>query len=170
MANVDHTSLNDTQCHEPKGINSATTADAGKVITPSGTSSGVSALRKLTQSDLNSATHNITLTISDISTSDTRYIAWGHTGTVTKVTAVTAGQIDTTGSDATITVNVDGSTSDAGTITVAASSSATGSVYSLAPTSNNVLTNTSYIKISTDGASTNTVDTTFVIEVQGDGI
>jgi len=55
MANLEHTALNSSQVHEPKHITSATTSDAGKVITPSGATSGVSVLRALQLDELDTA-------------------------------------------------------------------------------------------------------------------
>lgn len=52
MANLEHTALNSSQVHEPKHITSATTSDAGKVITPSGSTNGVSELRLLQLDEL----------------------------------------------------------------------------------------------------------------------
>lgn len=49
---AEHSTLGSADVHEPKGITTATTADSGKVITPSATSNGVSTLRQLTDSDL----------------------------------------------------------------------------------------------------------------------
>lgn len=47
-----HSAIVSANCHEPKGITSATTADAGKVITPSDTTNGESELRLLDISEL----------------------------------------------------------------------------------------------------------------------
>ena len=48
----EHVDIQSSQCHEPKHITSATTADAGKVITPSSVSNGVSVFRKLDAADI----------------------------------------------------------------------------------------------------------------------
>lgn len=48
-----HSSIGHANCHEPKHITIATTADAGKVITPSSASNGVSVLRKLDIDEIN---------------------------------------------------------------------------------------------------------------------
>jgi len=55
MANLEHTALNSSQVHEPKHITSATTSDAGKIITPSGATNGVSQLRLLQLDELDTA-------------------------------------------------------------------------------------------------------------------
>lgn len=51
----DHRTLASADVHEPKWITTATTADTGKVITPSSSTSGVSELRKLLMADLDSS-------------------------------------------------------------------------------------------------------------------
>ncbi len=47
MANIEHSTLGHDKVHEPKHITIATVEDAGKVITPSGATNGVSVLRKI---------------------------------------------------------------------------------------------------------------------------
>ena len=42
---IAHSVITSSDCHEPKHITSATTADAGKIITPSDTTNGISELR-----------------------------------------------------------------------------------------------------------------------------
>jgi hypothetical protein len=52
MATIQHSALPNSELHEPKHILTSTTADAGKVITPSSVTSGTSQLRLLTLDDL----------------------------------------------------------------------------------------------------------------------
>lgn len=52
MPDIQHASLGSADVHEPKHITLATTADAGKVITPSSTTNGISTLRKLNSTDI----------------------------------------------------------------------------------------------------------------------
>lgn len=47
-----HRDLPETELHEPKGIVSATTADAGKVITPSASNDGQGELRAITRQEI----------------------------------------------------------------------------------------------------------------------
>lgn len=61
---VDHVNLVSAACHEPRHISIATTADAGKVITPSDSVSGTSELRLLTAEDI-------------AGTGRTRWSGWG---------------------------------------------------------------------------------------------
>lgn len=49
---VEHKDITHDQCHEPKHITNASTSDAGKVITPSSTTSGTSVLRNLTPAEV----------------------------------------------------------------------------------------------------------------------
>lgn len=49
---VQHAALTGAQLHEDKLISTATTADAGKVTTPSSVTNGVGTLRKLTPTDI----------------------------------------------------------------------------------------------------------------------
>lgn len=48
-----HAEMTGSELHEAKGIDSALTTDAGKVLTPSGTTAGISELRKLKATELN---------------------------------------------------------------------------------------------------------------------
>lgn len=54
MADVQHKDVQSADCHEPKHITNARTLDTGKVITPSSVVGGVSVLRKLTLTDIDS--------------------------------------------------------------------------------------------------------------------
>jgi hypothetical protein len=55
MANIEHSTLGHSLVHEPKHITIATTADAGKVITSSSSTNGVSTYRKLGIYELDAA-------------------------------------------------------------------------------------------------------------------
>lgn len=55
MADIQHSDIPHADCHEPKWLGIATSADAGKVITPSSTN-GVSELRKLTFAEIATGT------------------------------------------------------------------------------------------------------------------
>jgi hypothetical protein len=51
---VEHVTIQHADCHEPKHITISTTSDAGKVITPSSSTSGVSTLRYLNINEVDS--------------------------------------------------------------------------------------------------------------------
>lgn len=63
-----HRDLPETELHEPKGILSATTADAGKVLTPSGTTNGQGELRALTRLEVGLTPAHGSMNITDNST------------------------------------------------------------------------------------------------------
>ena len=98
--------------------------------------------------------------ISDVSTAGQTCLAVPVSGKVVMVRSVLGAAI--TGADATLTVKKNGSSS-MGTITVTQSGSAQGDVDELEPTSNNVVTETDYIEVETDGGSTGTVEVTGLI-------
>jgi hypothetical protein len=54
-----HSTLADSEIHYCKHITTATTADAGKVITPSSATNGISTLRKITTAELNDTTFDL---------------------------------------------------------------------------------------------------------------
>jgi hypothetical protein len=89
-------------------------------------------------------------TIADVSTSETIYIPMPYAGTVSKIITVLEGAI--TSADATITAK-NSAASSMGTITVAFTGSAAGDVDTLAPASNNTVTDDDYITVETDGGS-----------------
>lgn len=107
----------------------------------------------------------VTGEIADVSTSSAVRlpVAEDMEGEVIEVRTVLGGAIAT--ADATITVSKNGSSM--GTITVANSSSAEGDIDTLVPTSSNrFLVKGDYLKVATDGSSTNTVPLGFVVTVR----
>lgn len=55
MAELQHKNIPNAQLHEPKRIAAATTADAGKILTPSSSTNGESELRNLDYTELDNA-------------------------------------------------------------------------------------------------------------------
>ena len=106
MADLQHSTLTSSQVHEPKHITSASTGDAGKVITPSGTSAGTSELRNLLESEISSKKSFIYLTLSDISTASSVYTVAPFNGTITKIYSTLQGAIAT--ADSTVTTYIAG--------------------------------------------------------------
>ena len=150
MANVAHSTLTGADLHEPKG---AALATAGQVYVADGSGSGDWTIRS---NDVLSGY------ITDISTAGSVYVPIPNAGTVTKVVTVLEGAIGT--ADAVITVYDDAAAS-MGTITVAFTGSAAGDVDTLSPTSNNTVTDNTFIRIATSGASTNTIRLWYSISV-----
>jgi hypothetical protein len=138
MADVQHSSLTDPNLHEPKG---ASSANAGEVYVADGAGSGDWSARQYTLNAL----------IADVSSAETVYVPIPYSGTVVKVVSVLEGAL--TVADATVTVS-DSSAASMGTLTIAFTSSAAGDVDTLAPASNNTVTDNDFITIATDGGST----------------
>jgi len=134
----EHSTLTDPYLHEPKGV---ADAGAGLVYVSDGAGSGSWELPPITVSGV----------LADISTASTIYIPIPNGGTVTKVIGVVSGSI--TIADAIITVR-DDSGASMGTMTVEFVDATAGSVYTLTPASNNVISVDGYITIETDGGST----------------
>jgi hypothetical protein len=63
---TEHRNIPDAECHEAKGIGSASTADAGKVITPSGSTGGQGELRHLEAQEVNYDNSASGLTADDV--------------------------------------------------------------------------------------------------------
>jgi len=160
---AEHNTLTGSSLHEPKGIDSAGTSDAGKVLTPSSSSAGTGELRKLAYTEITSRKMYLTKELIDISTTGETYIAVPAGGTVTGAWSVLHGAI--TGSDAVLTLKPNGTAATDGTITVAQSGSAAGDVDSCTPSANNTVSQGDYIEVETDGASTNAVRVTVTIEI-----
>lgn len=149
MANVNHSTLTDPYLHEPKGAAAAT---AGKVYVANGSGSGAWTARQDT----------FIVDFSDISSSSNLYLPIPFAGTVTKIQSVLSGAIS--GSDAVFTISNSGGSS-MGTLTIAQSESAAGDVDTLAPSSNNTVTASDYIKIACDGGPSSHVHALIVVVV-----
>lgn len=141
---VEHVSITDPNIHEPKG---AAAASAGQVYKADGQGSGefTSNINKFL----------VSAVIEDISTASSVFVSVPFSCTLNNIKSVLSGAIAT--SDAAITFTKNGSDSMGSGITVTQSGSAEGDVDTFDPTSNNTLVANDYVKITTDGASTNTV-------------
>lgn len=101
---IEHKDIEDAQIHEPKHIKVSTTADAGKVITPSSTTDGESDFRKLDYSEL---TNTPGLPFSDYAIAN---VIDGST--IVSVTAATDPLLDTDGDYENITTALSSFASD----------------------------------------------------------
>lgn len=173
MANVQHSVLSGADLHEPKGVSSAAVKE---VYVATGAGSGtweqMSAAKvsiadagsHFTGTDVEAAlqelgpeVHYLTMELADISTASFVLFPIPADCVVNEVQTILAGAIAT--SDATITITRGGDAATLGTITVANSGSAEGDQDENTSLSNNTLTKSThpYIKVATDGASTNAV-------------
>jgi hypothetical protein len=156
---IQHVTLTSSNVHEPKHITNAGTADTGKVITPSGSSPGISELRRLRASEIDNERERLVAVIDDISTAGNTYLVAPFSGTITRVQLVIDGAL--TVADAEVTVNVGATT--VATITVEFDGSAAGDVYTQSVSSSNSVNDNQAIRINTDGASDGTVKATVVL-------
>lgn len=149
--------------HWPRGIESASTSDAGKVLTPDSTTAGVGELRLLAESEITGKTAYVVTKFDDISTAGDIYLPVAFAGTVTEVRTVIDGTIAT--SDCVLTIKKNNVAMTGGTVTIAFSGSAAGDVDSATITALNDVTTTDYINVTSDGASTNTVAATLIFTI-----
>lgn len=101
--------------------------------------------------------------ISDISGANSGFVVSPVAGTLSKVYTVIDGAI--TVGDAELTINVNGGTDVTETITIAYSGSAAGDVDSCVPADNNTVSVGDYIKITSDGGSTDACKAVVVFEI-----
>lgn len=158
---LQHTALTSSEVHEPKHITSASTGDAGKVITPSSTSSGESELRNLTESEITSKKGFLEATLADVSTASSVYIVAPFNGIITKIYTVLQGTIAT--ADSTVTTYISAVAVTGSAVTVAYSGSAAGDIDSATPTALNTFSEGELITITSDGASSNAVGLNIVL-------
>ena len=106
----------------------------------------------------------ITVKMTDVSTSGSVFVAVPDGGTVIKIMSVIDGAIGT--ADAVITPSIGGTNITNGAITITQSGSAAGDVDTSAPTAANSVVEGDSIKLTTNGASTNTIAATFTIIIR----
>lgn len=109
------------------------------------------------------STKTLAVKMTDVSTAGSVFVVSPYAGTLSKAYSVIDGAIAT--ADAVLTLNVNGGTDVTQTITIAYSGSAAGDVDSCTPADNNTVAVGDYIKITTDGASTNTVAATITLVI-----
>lgn len=105
----------------------------------------------------------LTVTMADVSTASSVWVAAPVACTFSKLYSVINGAIAT--ADAVITTEIAGTLVTNGGLTIAYSGSAAGDVDSGTPTALNILTAGQALEIITSGASTNTIISTFTVEL-----
>ena len=106
----------------------------------------------------------LTVEITDVSTGSSGYVVAPHAGYVTKIYSVIAGTIGT--APAVITASIGGVNLTNGVISILHTGSGAGDVDECTPTSNNKVDDGDAIKLTTAGASTNTILGRFTIEIK----
>lgn len=139
---AEHNTLTGASLHEPKGVAAAT---ADTLYHADGGGSG----------DWEFQEYILNVTIPDISTAQSVFVATPYAGTVTKIYSVIDGALAT--ADATLTFEINGTLITGGDITVEQSGSAAGTVDNSSPSAANTLAAGEAVECITDGASTNTV-------------
>lgn len=160
---ADLNTLTGTALHWPRGIESAATSDAGKVLTPSSSTAGTGTLRNLTEAEITSKTEYITAVIDDISTAGDIYIPVNFAGTITEISSVIDGAIIT--ADCVLTPKISNVAITGGALTIGFDSSAAGDQDTATPTALNTFTTTDYLQVTSDGGSTNTVKATLMFTI-----
>tara|TARA_Y100000114_G_scaffold157167_2_gene187708 strand:+ start:21044 stop:21436 length:393 start_codon:yes stop_codon:yes gene_type:complete len=106
----------------------------------------------------------LTVKMTDVSTSGSVFVTVPDGGTVIKIMSVIDGAIGT--ADAVITPSIGGTNITNGAITITQSGSAAGDVDTSEPTAANSVVEGDSIKLTTNGASSNTIAATFTIIIR----
>ena len=142
MANVTHSSLTGADLHEPKGV---ATANSEDVYVANGSGSGA----------WKGQTLLLNKKMTDISSSFDRYIPLPVACKVIHITTALSAAIS--GSDLVLTIK-NAAGSSMGTITVAQSGSAAGTIDTLTPASNNTFAVNTALEIEGNGGPSSHVD------------
>jgi len=144
------------------GVDAAgsTTTVAGNLDIPTGKLKINGTAVDATAAELN--TYILTVRLDDISTASSCYVVAPKAGTLTSVKSIIDGLTAT--ADAVITVNVNGGTDITNTLTIA-DGSGVATIDTMTPGGNNTITAGDYIKLTTNGNSTNTVKAVFTLEI-----
>lgn len=105
----------------------------------------------------------LTVELADVSTASTAYLPSPVAGNITKIQTIINGAIAT--ADAVITGKIATTAITGGVVTIATASSAAGDVDSASPSAANTVAVGDNINFTTNGASTNTVKATILVEI-----
>jgi hypothetical protein len=108
----------------------------------------------------------ITVTMADLSTASSVFVASPWRGTITRVYSSIANAITT--ADGSVSLEINGTAVTGSTITITQSGSAAGDVDSCTPTGANTVNEGDTIEIITTGACDTTCITTFTIIIERD--
>ena len=106
----------------------------------------------------------LTVKMTDVSTSGSVFVTVPDGGTVIKIMSVIDGAIGT--ADAVITPSIGGTNITNGAITITQSGSGAGDVDTSEPTAANSVVEGDSLKLTTNGASSNTIAATFTIIIR----
>ncbi len=163
---VEHNILTGASLHEPLGIDSAGTVDAGKVITPSAVSAGEGVVRNLVESEVLTKKTYITMAFPSIDTVTDIFYPINFAGVIENIrTAINA---SFSGADTVLTGKINGIGITNGAVTIIQSGSAAGDVDTATPTANRTLAVGDYIQVTSDLAATSGVDANLIFEITRD--
>jgi len=178
MPTIEHSVLGNAELHEIKGASAAT---AGQIPTADGAGGAPFAAPVVDASDGSAGEvavangagdvawsprfYTITGKIADIGTPGQEYIAIPYSGNVVSVVGVLGAAI--TGADETITIK-DNAGNAMGAITVANAASAAGDIDTVAPASNQDVTDNDWIEVETAGSSTGPAPWSFTLVIERD--
>lgn len=153
---VAHSALTGADLHEPKG---AAAASSGQVYVADGAASGAwqkIGVSELDQTEILSVNrYCLHAVLPDVSTASSILIPIPLASTAVSATLTLGGAIAS--ADASVTFTKTGAVSLGSAVTVAYSGSAEGTTFSFTATTNTSLTAGQYVKIATDGGSTNAI-------------
>lgn len=142
MANVTHASLTGAELHEPKGVDSAS---ANAVYVADGANSGTWTVQ-YTLNRVYLSEH-----FPDVGAAGASHYTYpGFGGTIDKICVVLDSSVS---SNTVLTAKIGGTSVTGGAVTLVASGSGAGSVFTATPTALNSFTDAQPIEIETDGAA-----------------
>lgn len=160
---VAHVDLTGADLHEPKGVASAA---SGHVYVADGSSSGT--WQTIGTSSINTSSiknvnkYKYAVRLDDISTNSFVLVPVPEAAALTKCTAIIANAI--TVADAVLTFTNSTGPVSLGTLTIANSGSGEGSIFTFTPAANNSFTAGAYLKIASDGGSTDACEAVLFLE------
>ena len=163
---AEHSTLTGSSLHECKQISAGSTGDAGKVITPSGITSGQGVLRNLVDAEVTDKPTFLSMWLPEIDTTTEFYMPVPVAGDITKIYCVIDASF--TGGNQTLACKINGTGITNGTITVTQSGSAAGDVDSATPTANNAVVAGDYIQVTSGAEATSTVNAYLTFEITRD--
>lgn len=164
MTGVQHANVSSANIHECKGANAAS-VNTVRISDGAGSGSWAKVSPSVITGVNNVNKIILTYRFLDISTAGSQWLIVPLAGIITKIYSVIDGAITT--ADAVLSFKIAGVSVTNGNITITNSGSAAGDVDSSTPTAARTLTAGQALELITNGASTNTVNSslTFIIDI-----
>jgi hypothetical protein len=159
---AEHNTLTGSSLHECKQVSTASTSDAGKVITPSSVSAGEGVLRLLTEAEISEKREYVTVAFNSIDTVEHIYFPVSFAGVITSIRAVIDAAF--TGIDTILTCRINSTNITNGTLTFTQSGSAAGDIELASPTANRTTAAGDVIRVTSDNGATSALNAVLVFE------